>query len=160
MGKRGPAPKPSEQKRLEGTYRPDRAARNEPQPKVLIPSCPVWLSPQARMEYRRVARLLMSLRVLTEADRAALVAYAHQYAKWVEAEQVVQRQGPVLVSDKGGMYLNPWQGVANMAFKNMAKMMAEFGMTPASRTRVEAQPADDAPKSLAEKLFASVTIGD
>lgn len=158
MGLRGPAPKPSEQKKLEGTYRKDRAARNEPKPKVMIPRAPEWLNVVALKEYKRVAKILVATRVLTEADSTALAAYAFQYDKWLEAEAMVKVEGAVLMSEKGGMYLNPWQGVANTAFKNMTVYLAQFGLTPASRTRIEAQPEDEQPKSLAEKLFASVSL--
>jgi len=91
--------------------------------------------------------------VMTEADRVALAAYAHQYGKWLEAERMVQEQGAVLISDKGGAYINPWQNIANGALKTMRSLMAEFGMTPASRTRISAEPDDSQPKSLAEQLF-------
>lgn len=157
MGARGPAPKPTELKQLEGTYRADRAARNEPKPRVTVPPCPSWLSAEGKREYRRAAKLLVRLRVLTEADRMALAAYAHEYSKWREAEDIIDMQGMVLTGAKGGMYMNPWRGIANTHFKNMVKLLAEFGMTPASRSRIEAQPPEEEEQSLAEKLFASVT---
>jgi P27 family predicted phage terminase small subunit len=160
MGARGPAPKPTEIKQMEGTYRADRAARNEPKPRVTIPPCPVWLPPDAKKEYKRVAKILVKLRVLTEADQMALAAYAHEYAKWRHAEGLIAGTAlnAVLVGGAGGQYLNPWQSVANTAFKNMIALMREFGMTPASRSRVSTVAEDDGPKSLAEKLFADAGI--
>lgn len=160
MGLRGPSPKPSEQKKLEGTYRKDRAATNEPKPKVIVPSCPQWLTAEGKREYKRQAKMLIALRVMTEADRMALAAYAHEYSKWREAEEIVDREGAVLVGEKGGAYLNPWKNIASNHFKNMIKLMGEFGLTPASRTRIEAQPEETKKMTLAEQLFATVSQSD
>jgi len=50
---------------------------------------------------------------------------------------------------------NPYLTIANRAMDDMRRFAVEFGMTPASRTRVKT--ADAAPEmSLAEMLFASV----
>lgn len=159
MGLRGPAAKPSELKKLEGTYRKDRAARNEPKPRVEIPPCPSWLTAAGKREYRKHAEMLVNLRVMTEADRLALAAFANEYAKWREAEGKVGELGAVLISEKtGAPYLNPWQNIASNHFKNMVKLMGEFGLTPASRSRIEAQPEDEKQTSLAEKLFQGVSL--
>lgn len=155
MGSRGPAPKPTALKELAGNPGKRALNKREPRPHVTIPLCPAWLKGEARKEYNRAARILVMLRVLTEADRVTLAAYAHQYGRWLEAEERVSEEGAVLVSDKGNSYLNPWQNVATTALKNMAKLAAEFGMTPASRTRV-ATVGEEEEKSLAEQLFESV----
>lgn len=153
MSSAGRKPKPTAMKELAGNPGKRPLNQREPKPRVVIPPCPKWLQGEARAEYKRTARMLVNLRVMTEADRVALAAYAHQYAKWLEAERMVQEQGAVLISDKGGAYINPWQNIANGALKTMRSLMAEFGMTPASRTRISAEPDDSQPKSLAEQLF-------
>lgn len=158
MARYGPAPKSTVIKELEGTYRADRAARNEPKPRVVHPSCPAWLTGKARWEYQRVAKLLATLRVMTEADRTALAAYAYEYGEWREAAAKSKGDRATMMSDKGNEYMSPWVGIANMHFKNMIGLMAQFGLTPSSRTRIEAQPTDEAETTLAEKLFESVGL--
>ena len=157
MGLRGPAPKPTEQKLLEGTYRADRAPHNEPKPKIIADRCPEWLTDEGKKEYRRHAKMLKRLRVMTEADHLALVALANEYGEWRAACDMVNLEGAVLRGKNGGAYLNPWHGKASNHFKNMVKLMQEFGLTPASRSRIEAQPEDEKQTSLAEKLFAGVS---
>lgn len=152
--------KPTEQKKLEGTYRPDRAPRNEAQPNVTAAECPDWLIDEARKEFGRVAEILLRTRVLTEADHNALALYAYEFGEWRKAEKALKREGRVLTGEKGGKYLNPRQGLANTHFKNMVKLMTEFGLTPASRTRIEAQPAETENTSLADKLFAAVSLNE
>lgn len=157
--KTGRPPKPTALKELAGNPGKRPLNRNEPKPRIVIPPCPKWVTGEARKEYQRHARLLVELRVMTEADRIALAAFAHELTKWLEAEAQVQELGAVLISEKtGAPYLNPWQNIASNHFKNMVKLATEFGLTPASRSRIEAQPEDEKQTSLAEKLFAGVSL--
>lgn len=156
--KTGRPPKPTALKELAGNPGKRPLNHNEPKPQVIALECPEWITGEGRKEYDRLAALLVSLRVLTEADAAGLAAYVYEYDAWIRAERLVRKEGSVLVSEKGGKYMNPRVGIANMHFKNMVKLMQEFGLTPASRSRIEAQPEDEQPKSLAEKLFASVSL--
>lgn len=159
--KTGRPPKPTALKELAGNPGGRPLNRNEPKPRVTIPSCPGWLTAEGKREYKRHAKMLVGLRVMTEADRMALAAFANEYAKWREAEDQVTVLGAVLISEKtGAPYLNPWQNIASNHFKNMVKLMGEFGLTPASRSRIEAQPEEEKQTSLAEKLFATVSQGD
>jgi P27 family predicted phage terminase small subunit len=157
--KTGRPPKPTALKELAGNPGKRPLNRNEPKPKVEIPPCPTWLTPAGKREYKRHAEMLVNLRVMTEADRLALAAMVHEFAKWREAEEMVDKLGAVLISERtGAPYLNPWQNIASNHFKNMVKLMTEFGLTPASRSRIEAQPEEEKSTSLAEKLFASVSL--
>jgi len=158
LGRRGPAPKPTALKELAGNPGKRPLNRLEPKPKIEIPACPKWLTGSERRTYMQLAKQLVGLRVMTEVDGLALAELVHQLAKWLEAERKVQYEGRVLMGEKGGFYLNPWENIANSALKNMNIMLREFGMTPASRSRIEAQPAEEQTQSLAEKLFAGVSI--
>lgn len=155
--KTGRPPKPTAVKELAGNPGKRPLSQNEPRPRVVAPPCPAWLTGIARAEYKRHAKMLAGYRMITEADRLALAAFAHEFGKWREAEERVAKDGPVLYSDKGGAYLNPWQNIASNHFKNMCKLMTEFGLTPSSRSRIEAAPEEEKETSLAEKLFASVS---
>ena len=55
MGTRGRKPTPSAIKALEGN--PGKRALNErePRPEKKAPSCPKWLEPEAKKEWRRLA---------------------------------------------------------------------------------------------------------
>jgi P27 family predicted phage terminase small subunit len=156
--KTGRPPKPTALKELAGNPGKRPLNHNEPKPAVIIPPCPKWLAGNDRRTYTQLAKQLVGLRVMTEVDGIALAELVHQLAKWLEAEKMVHAGGRVLVGEKGGYYLNPWESIANTALKNMNIMLREFGMTPASRSRIEAQPAEEQTQSLAEKLFAGVSI--
>ena len=157
----GRPPKPTAIKELAGNPGKRPLNRLEPKPRVEIPPCPQWLTAEGKREYKRHAKMLVELRVLTEVDRLALAAMVNEFAKWREAEEMVKELGAVITSDRtGAPYLNPWQNIASTHFKNMVKLMVEFGLTPASRARIEAQPEEEKQTSLADKLFATVSLSD
>lgn len=153
----GRRPKPTALKELAGNPGKRPLNKREPKPQVKAPACPTWVKGEARKEYRRVARLLVDMRVLTEADRAALLAYCAAYARWVKAEEEMAAEDFEMVrtTDKGYRHVNPWFTVANNSLKQMKAFAVELGLTPASRSRVSAiGPAEE--KSLAEQLFEHV----
>lgn len=139
MGQRGPAPKPTALKRLEGN--PGKRALNtrEPQFGVKAPPCPRHLTAEARREWRRVARELLGQGLLQTVDRAALAAYCQAWARWVEAEQQMAQPGfeMVITTDKGYAHVSPWFQVATQSLKQMKAFLVEFGLTPASRSRIQ-----------------------
>lgn len=135
MSRRGPKPKPTKLKLLEGT-RPDRVNQNEPTPPAGPPEPPDHLDPIARAEWARMAATLETMGTLTIADAPALAIYCAAYAQWVAAEAKVQSQGMVTPQGTGSWKINPHVGIANQARTMMLKVLTEFGCTPSSRSRV------------------------
>ena len=154
---KGRKPKPTAIKMLAGNPG-KRPLAGEPQPPIPAgtPYCPRHLNDEARREWRRIVKILLDLGLYTEVDRAALAMYCQAWGRWVTAERKVQEKGEVLVSDRGGLYQNPWLHVANRAWEQMRKVLAEFGLTPSSRTRLVARAGEPEP-TLAELLFSGVT---
>ena len=150
---RGRIPKPTEVKKLEGN--PGKRALNqkEPKPESVIPRCPSHLPDAAKTEWRRITKELHALGLLSRIDRAALVAYCQAWADYIEADKEITEQGSVIISEKGGMYQNPWVGIKNSALNRIVKISAEFGMTPSSRSRVKTDKPDD------EDEFAKMLFG-
>ena len=107
-----------------------------------------------------MGKLLVTMRIMTDADRSALAAYCQAYARWKEAEAEMSAPGfqMVKVTDKGYYHTNPWLGISHNAVKQMKIFMAELGLTPASRSRIEAQPQEEKPISMANKLFAAAGV--
>ena len=155
---RGRKPKPTSLKRLQGTYRADRANPNEPQFGVpqRMPSPPDYLSDEAADIWRELGRMLLEAGLFTKIDKFALGMFCAAAARWMDAERKVQKSGPVLISEKTGQpYTNPFLHVANRAWDQMKQMFGEFGLTPAERARMKIEQPDYEP-SLAEQLFSVV----
>lgn len=144
MAKRGPKPKPTTLKLIEGT-RADRVNRDEPRPALASPNIepPENLDGPALDEWRRMSRILSDMRVMTVADAAALRLYCEAYALHREATEAVRDQGMVTIAGSGGLKTNPHVTIANQARAIMLKILSEFGCTPSSRSRVQALPNHD-----------------
>jgi P27 family predicted phage terminase small subunit len=153
----GPPPKPTALKRLAGNPGGKRLNDREPEPRREMPRCPAWLVGEARREWRRMAKELYGLGLLTVVDRAALAAYCQCWARWVKAEGELGADKVTLTitTDKGNVIQNPLVGIANTSMDQMRRFLIEFGMTPASRSRVQAAPVERE-QTLEEMLLATV----
>jgi P27 family predicted phage terminase small subunit len=150
---RGRKATPTELKKLKGN--PGKRALNdkEPKPEAAIPECPAHLTGEASIEWDRISKELHALGLLSNIDRAALAAYCMAWLDFVYASKMVDEEGEVITSEKGGKYMNPWVGIKTSAMDRVVRIGAEFGLTPASRTRVKV----DTPSE--EDLMASFLFG-
>lgn len=132
---------------------------NEPTLPPRIPACPRWITGEARAEYRRAGKLLADMRVVTEADRATLAAYAVVYGRWSEAERMVAEKGMLVLGVEKKPIQNPFLSVARQSLDQLIRLCAELGLTPSSRSRLQAAPAETE-TDLASELFALVKERD
>jgi len=133
---RGRKPLPSNVVRLRGN--PGKRRRNdaEPRPATKVPPCPACLGDAARTEWKRLAKELAELGLLTGLDRGLLAAYCQAHALWVEAVSSIERYGTMIKSPNGYPMQSPYVAVVNKQVEIMGRIAAEFGMTPSSRTRI------------------------
>jgi P27 family predicted phage terminase small subunit len=133
---RGRKPVPTRLKLMAGNPGKRPINRNEPQPAAAFPTCPPELSPVARAEWERLAPELGELGLITNLDRAALAAYCGAYALWAEAMVAIQKYGTMVKAPSGYPMQSPYIGLANRQAELMIRLSAEFGFTPASRSRI------------------------
>lgn len=152
--KPGPAPRPSALQALSGRA---HKARNRREARgrrpATIPYAPKHLCAPARAEWRRLIGWLVEVGLYTEADQAALELYCQAYGRWREAEAALDaiEEGPIQHGERGDT-VSAWQRVANARFDQARRLLAEFGLTPAQRSRVVAAMPEE-PDEL-EQLFA------
>jgi P27 family predicted phage terminase small subunit len=142
---KGRRPLPTAVKKLRGN--PGKRALNpqEPKPSGIAPEMPSDLPELAQIEWNAIVPLLLQLGVLSQIDGKALAAYCHAYARWMQAECEVRRYGivvkePVLLMGKPTGYerhkKNPAVTISETAMKIMKSFLIEFGLTPASRSKL------------------------
>lgn len=136
MATRGRKPTPTAIKELEGN--PGKRALNdkEPKPEKKAPACPKWLEPEAKKEWRRLAKKMEQLGILTEVDMAAFAGYCQAYARWKEAEEFIQQHGTIFKTPSGYPQQVPHVSIAQTYLKIMNRFAEQFGLTPASRSRI------------------------
>lgn len=148
----GRPPKPTALKLVQGNPGKRAINRQEPDPVYLNDlTPPSWLGPAAASVWNELAPRLRRARVLTELDVDALSMGCVAIAQYRAS---VSRVGDALVkskhatNDEGdavevGEHVNPWLIVQSMTYKQAMAIFAQFGLTPAARSRVAINPQDD-----------------
>lgn len=144
----GRRPKPTALKEIQGNPGKRPLNKREPKPKG-TPTCPSHLDDEARKEWRRLSKELTSLGLLTSVDRSALAAYCSAYSAWVDAETFLAKYGKVIKSPSGYAMPNPYVSIRNQSLDQMRKFAIEFGLTPASRSRLQVEPQSQEPDPFA-----------
>lgn len=160
MGQRGPKALPANVHLLRGnpSKLPMSQLMDSLQPEVEIPGCPSHLLPEARKEWRRITPELERYGLISKLDRSALALYCQAWARWVWAERQLQRavsaaeqrradaeakgepyaggDGYTVETPSGHMTYSPHWVIANKAMEQVNRYLADFGLSPANRSRV------------------------
>jgi len=155
---KGRKTKPTAIKRLEGNLGRRKINENEPAPELILPPAPADLTDVGRAKWDELAALLFNQGVLTEMDLEMLTLFCQEFENYTDARKNIKSfGGPVLKTDKGNPIQNPYLSIANQCKNNMLKILLEFGMSPASRSKVTTAQRVK-PKSLAEKFFNAPVV--
>lgn len=152
MAQRGRKPKPTALKELEGNPGKRQLNANElgrigeqqtkfatsPKPKAKAPTCPKWLDDDAKKEWRRLSKQMEQMGILTEIDMAAFAGYCQAYSRWKAAEEFISKHGSIVKTPSGYWQQVPQVSIAQQYLKQMSKFCEQFGLTPASRSRIVA----------------------
>jgi P27 family predicted phage terminase small subunit len=133
MGYRGPQPKPTELRVLEGNRDHRPLPTDEPRPRVGAPTCPPWLDPAAKRHWRLIVRewRIAAPRLLTRVDGGVLASYCQSLARQEQAELEISLDlaaGEKL--DRSKVLVATKYATAVRAFAQ------ELGLSPAARTRL------------------------
>ncbi len=120
MVQRCRTPKPTSIKQLEGNPSKRQLNTNEPKPKK-APTCPKWLDDEAKKEWKRLAKQMEQLGILTEVDVAAFAGYRQSYARWKEAEEFISKHGAIVKMPSGYWQQVPQVSIAQQYMKQMSK---------------------------------------
>lgn len=135
MGKRGPAPRPTNLKVLHGVQ-PCRINQHEPRPAVGEVEPSESISAEARAVWDLLATDLEAKGVLTAWDVNAFEVYCEAVVQFREATVLARVEGSVVRGAMGGAVKNPRLQVAKDAAEIMARYGARFGLTPSDRSQL------------------------
>lgn len=132
----GRKPTPNVLLKLRGTYRKDfHGDRVEVEPGT--PNCPSWVGDKGKAEWKRLVRLFKQQGILTHLDRGPLAMHCHAFDVFMEAREMVERQG-LVIEGAACPIQNPAVRIMNQAWADYMKSGQEFGLTPVSRCKVSA----------------------
>ena len=143
MGRRGPPPKPTVLKVLEGNPGKQRLNKSEPMPPAMdaVPKPPSRLLKEAKAEWKRLAPTLVSLGLLTEADLTAFAELCQNYAYYLITDKKILDIGDQGVTamqktPSGYVQQHPLLSLRRQYYEQWRKGLLDFGLTPASRVRL------------------------
>jgi len=116
----------------------------EPKPLSGEPEMPKHLDREARREWKRLVPILFAMGVLTEADGIALSILCQAYSTLIQAQRLMMKQSaagnPALLmkTPSGYAQQSPLLGIINVQMEIINRQLREFGLTPASRSRIVA----------------------
>jgi P27 family predicted phage terminase small subunit len=155
----GRRPKPAAIRELQGNVGKRPINKNEPQfsGKAEMPDL-IARTPEAAKEWNRVMRELAALDLVKSTDQAMLSAYCMQWARYLQAEEEISRDGQttrVLRTDKKGEIVkidgvpvveirkHPAVTVSEGAVKLLKNFAEQFGFSPSARSRINLNPNEE-----------------
>lgn len=113
--------------------------KDEPMPLPLDLTCPTELDdPVAQVEWARGIVPAIELGQITAADRTLAIAHCELWATWRSQLAAASLQPHVIAAGVNKYPMpNPARVMANKTLVLLAKVDAELGLSPTSRTRVQ-----------------------
>lgn len=158
MGMRGPKPRPTHLKVIEGE-RESRINRDEPLPSEAKVVMPDGMTDGAQEVWREIAPDLIDKGCLTKWDVYAFEALCEAIANFRECRDLHQSWNDgtgrfIARGGGGGVIKSPYHQMMRDHVETIAKLGSRFGFTPGDRANLTIEKVDDGgPKSGAERLL-------
>ena len=102
------------------------------------------LDDRAKEEWKTLVPILKRMKVLSEADGIMLGNLCQAYSLLVKSQAKLQESGPLFKAPSGYPMANPLIAIINGCQETITKISREFGLTPASRTRIQVAAKENA----------------
>lgn len=150
MGARGPAPKATNMRILEGNPSRRPINNDEPQPEAGA-ECPYWATDGAREVWKEVAPVLIECGILTKADCVMFAAWCDAVANHKAVSQQLDAAICVpLEDDPEPAYIQKQVKALIASQRNYAELMVKFGtkfgLSPSDRTGLKVSKPKEASK--------------
>lgn len=130
---------PVEQKKVMGTFRQDRVVENFVEAIPGTPIMPAEDGPEVQRWFEKVLGYLQGENRGSKSDELVMHLAARRLTEIQELDKLVnQPGGRVYMADNGLLKANPAVAQLNEAMRHLQSLLAELGLTPASRSRVSA----------------------
>lgn len=151
----GPPKTPTHLRLVRGNPSKRPINKNEPQPPKGVPPVPKHFDKQGKYWFKRMAEELDAIGVISQLDARALELLVEAYTEYRHHCETLDREGYTYAvysdddDDEGKereirmIKPHPAAMMKADAWKRLRAMLAEFGMTPSSRSKVSKDKPDD-----------------
>lgn len=151
----GPPKTPTHLRLVRGNPSKRPINKNEPQPPKGVPPVPKHFDKQGKYWFKRMAEELDAIGVISQLDARALELLVEAYTEYRHHCETLDREGYTYAvysdddADEGkGREIrmikpHPAAMMKADAWKRLRAMLAEFGMTPSSRSKVSKDKPDE-----------------
>ena len=156
--------KPTKLKVIHGTYRDDRAPQNEPEPTPVLelPHPPTVMPKYGKKMWRTLGPELIDKGLLTEADLQTFEICCFNYGLYRGCAEIVfkrikdrktknmrRRTLEEYMKGKNSQTMPEYISMTK-AFSTHKSYLAEFGLSPAARSRIDLLELEDADEEMAK----------
>lgn len=146
----GRRPEPTAMRVLRGNPGKRPINTDEPKPPPAdpamdIPPAEIVADATAAGEWARVVPILRQCGLISQSERAALVALCQQWSRYLAATDMIRTMGMVLETAKG-LTINPYVSVGDGALGHCHRLWQELGLTPSGRARAHKLQPTPEPK--------------
>lgn len=136
----GPAPTPKHILQMRGSWRA-KGRSGELQFPCERPSCPNWLSREAKAEWRRIVKELQAAGAIAKVDRTLLALYCDAVGEVEILTGRIAEREAAGADEKEIWHL---RNARHKAADRVAKLAVQFGFSPAARCRIKSpEPAGE-----------------
>ena len=143
----GRKPISNELKVLKGTDQPCRMRDEVRFDRITkIPNPPKYFNNHAKRIYKITTQQLVEKGILDVVNINAVIMYAGEMGKYMEAQEQLVEEGRILVEcTKYGekKYRNPLDKMSSEYYANAIRLACELGITPASASKVKEKPKEE-----------------
>lgn len=144
----GPPKTPTHLSLVKGNPSKRAVNKKEPKPKSGVPPIPKHLDKMGKYWFKRIGEELDAVGVMTTLDGKALELLIEAYTEYRQHCDVLTEEGytykTVSATGEGIVKAHPAAVMKSDAWKRIRAMLSEFGMTPASRSKVGASGPSEA----------------
>lgn len=140
---KGRKPVPTAIKKARGNPGKRPLNDQEPQIEAGIPEDPpAHIKGEAADAWRQLSPILNNVKVLTPMDVVAFEMLCVTVGNYRKAAAKVADTSIIVLGKNGGAMQNPWFAPMNRCLEQLRGLLAEFGMTPAERSRLKVKGGD------------------
>lgn len=118
----------------------------EPKPKPTIPERPEWLTGEGEKMWNKLMPELERIGLMTVVDGEAFTAACQSWSIYVQCQKFLTESGFTYEYENKAGAVNeierPQVKIGQKALDHFKSFITEFGLTPASRTRIQIKPQD------------------